>query len=148
MLRKQKPKVEVYTQTDIKLQTSWISKLVQSCLIDELWKGKGFLSIIIMNDEAIRNINHQFLGRDDYTDVISFPYDDGVGDIWGEVYISVDQTKRQALTYRIPFKMELARLAIHGLLHLIGYDDQDDYKEKVMHEKENFYLEKYNRMIL
>lgn len=75
---------------------------------------------MIVDDRAIRELNRQYLGCDRATDVISFP---GDGDLLGEIACSVDTAKRQARSRGVSLIDELRLHAVHGLLHLAGYDD-------------------------
>ena len=76
------------------------------------------------------------------TDVLAFPLDDKDDDVWGEIYISEEQARSQALTYGVPLEEELSRLVIHGLLHLLGFKDGDLHSKKQMTEREDVYLKR------
>lgn len=75
---------------------------------------------MIVDDTKIRELNRQYLGHDRPTDVIAFP---GEGDLLGEIACSVDTAKRQASSRGVSLIDELRLLAVHGFLHLVGYDD-------------------------
>jgi probable rRNA maturation factor len=94
-----------------------------------------------VDDAAIQYLNFRFLKKDCPTDVISFPIGEEVG-LWGEVYVSVDRTREQAKDYGVPPSEELARCVIHGVLHLLGYDDGTARKREEMRGKEEEYLGK------
>ena len=74
---------------------------------------------------ALLEINKQFLGHDYYTDIITFDYCQG-DKLSGELYISIDTVKANAVEYEQEFTTELHRVIIHGILHLIGFDDHSD----------------------
>ncbi len=78
------------------------------------------LSLLLTGDEEIRELNRRFRGKDKSTDVLSFPMDDEL--LLGDIAISMDRVHRQAVDAGITDDMELARLCIHGLLHLLGYE--------------------------
>lgn len=100
--------------------------------------GRAGVNIIFIDDQDIHAMNKKYLGHDYPTDVLSFPLSDEI--IEGEIYISVDTARLQAEEYKVSLTNELKRLAIHGALHLIGYDDADEESRKKMHELENKYI--------
>jgi probable rRNA maturation factor len=79
------------------------------------------ISVALLRDGEIEELNARYLGREGTTDVLSFTLDEGA-DTVGDVYIGVEQAERQARDLGIPIHEELARLAIHGTLHVLGYD--------------------------
>ena len=83
------------------------------------------INIIFCSDPALLEINKQFLGHDYYTDIITFDYCEG-DKLSGELYISIDTVKANAVEYEQEFTTELHRVIIHGILHLIGFDDHSD----------------------
>ena len=100
------------------------------------------ITIILVDDEYIKRLNKDFLSQNDTTDVISFHLDDiqSKDFLEGEVYANLDQIERQALDYSVSFSNELVRIVIHGILHLIGYDDQTLSDKETMTMKEDYYL--------
>lgn len=97
------------------------------------------VSVVLVNDRRIRAMNVEFLDHDYATDVITFPLDDEAVD--GEIYISVETAARQAKEYNVSFKQELLRLVIHGVLHLLGFDDATPELRGRMHQEENRVLQ-------
>jgi rRNA maturation RNase YbeY len=90
---------------------------------------------IFCTDEFLLDINQEFLKHDTYTDIITFDY--GVDDlIEGEIYISVDRLKDNAMAYNVTFDEELLRVMAHGILHLCGYPDKSEEEERIMRIKE------------
>lgn len=101
----------------------------------------GQINIIFCSDEYELDINKKYLSHDYYTDVITFDYCEG-NVLSGDLFISIDSVKDNAKTFGASFKDELDRVIVHGVLHLIGYDDHTEPDQKVMREKENFYLDR------
>lgn len=99
------------------------------------------LSVVFVGSRYIRKMNRQFLNHDYITDVIAFPFDDGMG-IDGEVYINLDRAKTQAREYGVVFLEEVRRLLIHGTLHLLGYSDATARTKARMKKKEDYFLDK------
>jgi rRNA maturation RNase YbeY len=99
----------------------------------------GDINIIFCSDPYILDINLRYLGHDYFTDIITFDYCEGEK-LSGDLFISVDSVRENALFYGTEFDEELHRVIIHGLLHLIGYDDHTDEEKTVMRSKENYYL--------
>jgi len=95
------------------------------------------VNVIFVDDSEIRRLNTQFLGRDRPTDVIAFNLSDSPEHLEGEIYVSVDTAQRQAKDYAVTFWNELCRLAVHGALHLLGFDDATDDQKKRMTAEEN-----------
>ncbi len=108
-------------------------------------KTIGEINIIFCSDEYLLEMNKQYLNHDYYTDVITFDYsDDQI--ISGDIFISVDRVKDNAQTYKQIFATELNRVIVHGILHLIGYKDKTDAEQKIMRQKENYYLQKLSEL--
>ncbi len=91
----------------------------------------GTVAVLVTNDEGIRRMNRDFRGVDRPTDVLSFPSLEGEstpadGDFLGDIALSLERAAAQALEYGHSLKRELSFLAVHGALHLLGYDHADD----------------------
>lgn len=93
------------------------------------------ISLLITDDETIRQYNKEYRNKDRATDVLSFPMEDEI--ILGDIAISFDTAKRQAEEAGINADRETAFLFIHGLLHLLGYDHETSYED----EEEMFALQ-------
>ncbi|MGX7070057.1 rRNA maturation RNase YbeY [Gemella bergeri] len=113
------------------------------------------MSLTFVNKDEIQYINREYRGKDVPTDVISFALNDEVEDeidiigleneinSLGDVIICVDIAKEQALEYNHSFDREIGFLAVHGFLHLLGYDHMNKDDEKEMFEKQEIILEKF-----
>ena len=99
----------------------------------------GDISVIFCSDNYILDINQKYFGHDYFTDIITFDYREG-DRLSGDLFISVDSVRENSIEYGTAFNDELNRVIVHGLLHIIGYDDHTDEDIKVMRSKENYYL--------
>lgn len=106
----------------------------------------GDINIIFCSDPYILDVNIKYLQHDYFTDIITFDYCEGKV-LSGDLFISVDSVRENSLFYGTEFSDELHRVIVHGLLHLIGYDDHTDEDIKVMRQKENYYLHVRNSLI-
>jgi probable rRNA maturation factor len=112
-------------------------------LISKEKKGLADLSYIFCTDKNLLKINRNHLGHDFYTDVITFDLSSSSNEILADVYISAERVKANSKTLNRPFKEELHRVMLHGLLHLCGYNDKTQVQKQVMRAKEDFYLDLY-----
>ena len=122
----------------ISLLNNWISDVCvdESSQLTEV-------SIIFCSDDYLLAMNIEHLNHDYYTDVITFDYSEE-NSIAGDLFISVDRVKENALNFNVDFKHELFRVIIHGVLHLLGYKDKSEDDILLMRSKENFYLNLIN----
>jgi len=100
------------------------------------------ISFNFCNDKELLKVNQEFLSHDNLTDIITFDYSDSSG-IIGEILISTERVKDNALDFDQPFDVELRRIMVHGILHLCGYKDKSDDEKILMTKKEDFYLSRY-----
>jgi rRNA maturation RNase YbeY len=106
----------------------------------------GDINIILTSDSYLLKINKEYLKHNYYTDIITFNYCEG-NIINGDIYISVDTVQNNSELFNVSFIDELHRVVIHGILHLIGFDDKNEDQKKVMREKENEYLERVKNLL-
>lgn len=109
-------------------------------------KKMGDISIIFCSDNYLLDINMKYLGHDYFTDIITFDYCTDAT-LSGDLFISIDTVRDNAAFYGAEFETELRRVIVHGLLHLIGYDDHTPEQQKVMRTKEDYYLGLRNNVI-
>ncbi|MBI3315759.1 MAG: rRNA maturation RNase YbeY [Candidatus Omnitrophica bacterium] len=117
----------------------WARAVVLRTLVLEKVRGRH-LGVWFTDDREIRRVNRRFLKHDAATDVIAFPY--GEGRLFGEVVVSVDTASRAASRLRVGFKEELARYLVHGVLHLLGYDDIEPRARRRMIRRQEDILKK------
>ena len=143
-------KIEIFntTEEDIK-ELETVEKVLYSAMDKEGLKDTSF-NLIIVDNEYIHNLNKEYRGIDRETDVITFALEDEdtlvIGDnerILGDIYISIDRARSQAVDYGHSFLRELSFLAVHGFYHLLGYDHQTKEDEEVMFKKQEEVLESY-----
>jgi len=99
----------------------------------------GNINIIFCSDNYILDINQQYLQHDYFTDIITFDYCEG-DKLSGDLFISIDSVRENSIEYGTEFIDELNRVIVHGVLHLIGYDDHSEKDIAMMRKKENYYL--------
>jgi len=95
----------------------------------------GEVSVLLADDSEVRDLNRQFRRMDEPTDVLTFPSDNPM--LLGDIAISVPYAERQANSRGVSLKQEIGFLAIHGGLHLLGFDDDSEDDRKVMVEEMN-----------
>jgi rRNA maturation RNase YbeY len=98
------------------------------------------LSLVFTDDDYLLEVNKQYLNHDYFTDVITFDYSD-FPEVSGDVMISLDRVKDNALSMNLSYELEFYRVVFHGMLHLCGYKDKNKEDVVVMREKEDFYIQ-------
>ena len=120
-----------YSLSNEKLHSDWIINVVLS---ENFHVGNVVFAFF--DDQEVKKLNKKFLNKNYYTDVISF---DESRDrlINGNIAISVDRVKENAINFKCTFPDEMRRVMVHGLLHFMGYNDQNEESIKIMKKKEN-----------
>lgn len=142
--------IEVFNEVDVDLsqELDELKELLKNVCNDEKLDN-GEFNVIIVSEEKIQELNKNYRGLDKVTDVISFALEDeksfNIEDyrMLGDIYICLNRAREQAEEYGHSFKRELSFLAIHGLLHLLGYDHMNEDDEKVMFGKQEEVLKRY-----
>ena len=136
-------KFNIYNETTYNLEKE--EKVIKSILkymIRHEKLKKIYFNVIIVDNPYIHKINKEYRNTDRETDVISFALEDEKSEnfsnirILGDIYISIDKAKEQANLYNHSLERELSFLAVHGLLHLLGYDHMNKEDEKIMFTKQ------------
>lgn len=108
--------------------------------------GKKTINIVYCADKLIGDLNRRFLKKNRATDVLAFELNDNENKgFLGEVYVNLQQARRQAADNNIIYKEEVGRLTIHGVLHLLGYDDLKDTSRLKMWNRQESYLEEWKK---
>ena len=123
-------------ETDFKLVKSkafshWLSKVIES---ED--KKEGEINYVFCDDTYLLEINRKYLNHDTLTDIISFDYSVGK-ELHGDVYISVERVRENALDFNVLFEEELKRVMVHGILHYCGYKDKLKDQKTLMRSKED-----------
>ncbi len=122
---------EIDFQLDSETQYSqWISTVINS-----EQKKEGEINYIFCDDDYLLEINQQYLNHDTLTDIISFDYSIG-NELHGDIFISVERVRENAIEFEVSFGEELRRVLVHGVLHYCGYKDKSDEDELIMRQKE------------
>lgn len=115
-----------------------IKNWLKSTIVNEK-KKIGDINYIFCSKEYLKKMNNDYLSKDYETDVISFDFSKD-NKISGDIYISNETVKKNSIIFNIGFNNELKRVMVHGLLHLLNYNDKSEQELKIMREKENFYI--------
>jgi len=147
--------VEINNLTTVSIDTEFLEKIVQGILKEEVGREKQ-VSLAFVGPGRMKQINKRYRKKNRVTDVLSFPeskldFDNfsikgflKEKDSIGEIVICLKEIKKNAKRYKVDFKAELARVLIHGVLHLLGYDHEKSEEEaKKMQKKEEYYLSKF-----
>lgn len=116
------------------LNNKWLKMVAESEI-----RRIGDINIIFCSDNYILDVNMKYLQHDYFTDIITFDYCEK-NRLNGDLFISVDSVRENALFYGTEFFDELNRVIVHGILHLVGYDDHSEEDIAVMRSKEDYYL--------
>lgn len=126
--------VDVSLKLEIEQIEIWLKSTAES-------EGKvfGVVTLVFGTDDWLLEKNKEFLNHDYYTDIITFDYSEDTL-ISGDLLISIDRVEENAKVHNVSRETELMRVIIHGVLHLIGYNDKTTEESKIMRKKEDYYL--------
>lgn len=130
-----------------KLKRKQVLKAWLNHVISNEGKRAGELNYIFTSDKNILRINRQYLNHDYFTDIITFNYNQDLV-MNGDIFISAETVAVNASSYSVSFDIELRRVMVHGILHLIGYDDATSELKTEMKGKEDFYLDEFDGKFL
>ncbi|MFV5687349.1 rRNA maturation RNase YbeY [Flavobacterium sp. ZT3R25] len=123
-------------ETDFTLDKEEAIALWLSNVIASENKKEGEINYIFCDDEYLHKINLEYLNHDTLTDIISFDYTMG-NELSGDVFVSIERVKDNAVDFNVPFEDELKRVLVHGVLHYCGYKDKGEADEFLMRSKED-----------
>ena len=128
-------KLNGFVLPDPPLFKTWLKEVIKT-------EGKktGNIYYAFLSDEQLLEINKNYLQHNFYTDIITFPLSNSNEIISGDIFISIDRVKENAVQNKVDFENELKRVMVHGVLHLLGYDDHSDEEKKIMRSKEDYYI--------
>ena len=127
-------------KTEVK-EKERIKKWIEETINSEGKKGET-INIVLTSNENIRSLNRKYLKRNYRTDIITFNYNrDNI--ISGDLFLNPDTIRKNAGKFKKNFSEEILRVIIHGVLHLIGYNDENNKEKLVMREKEDFFLDRF-----
>ncbi len=130
--------IQFISQTDFKIKNKNIlKKWIKSVIISNN-KKVGDISFLFLSDNQLLDINKKYLSHDYFTDVITFDYTEN-DLISGDIFISVDRVKDNAKSFEVSFQDELLRVMVHGVLHLLDFDDKTDEQKILVRSLEDKY---------
>lgn len=125
-----------YNFKDKLVRKDWLKEVIK-----DAGKKIGEINYIIVSDEYLLQMNQQYLKHDTYTDIITFDYCED-NKISGDMYISIDRVRENAINFNVTEEHELNRVLVHGLLHLLGQKDKTKSDALEMRRKEELWLSK------
>ena len=115
--------------------------------IKKTTKKTAALQYVFVSDDALLQMNQQFLQHDTFTDIITFDLSESPDKIIGEIYISIDRVTENANKFSTAYTAELHRVIFHGALHLCGYKDKTKADKETMRTMEDKWLKAYLQVV-
>ena len=128
--------LEGFDLTNPDILKSWLREIIQK----KHHKSEGEIRYVFADDLYLHSINRNFLKHDTFTDIITFNSSVEKDVISGEIYISVDRVNENALIHHQDSERELARVMVHGILHLVGFKDKTSEEKALMRTQEDYCL--------
>ncbi|MBI5809456.1 MAG: rRNA maturation RNase YbeY [Ignavibacteriales bacterium] len=137
--------IKIFSEKGIRVDKKKIDLLVQK-LMKELQFSIDSLEFNFVGTKTITEINNKYLNHSGSTDIITFNYSDERFRFDGEIFISVPDAYENAKKYKVTIDNEIERLIIHGVLHLLGYDDLTPAKKRTMKKYENKFVKQFEKI--
>ncbi len=129
-------------QSRAKIDEATLTDAISKVLSESRFESAE-ISLAIVDDQEMHTLNREFLDHDYPTDVLSFPFSTDKDFLAGEIVVSVDTAERESKSHGLAPDQELLLYVVHGMLHLVGYDDKDQDARMVMRSKEKYFMEKF-----
>jgi rRNA maturation RNase YbeY len=131
-----------HDHASLSLDEDVLERLIRS-VVEAEGASLVYVSVVLSNHETVRRLNQSYLDHDYNTDVLSFSLreDDEAAEVEGEVYIDLDTAAERHEEFNTSFEREAYRYVVHGVLHLLGYDDATEEGQETMRAKEDQYLD-------
>lgn len=136
--------IKIFTEKGIRVNKSKIESLIDK-LKNDLEFSVDNIELNFVNSETIINLNKKFLKHEGSTDIITFNYSEEKFRFDAEIFISIPDAIENAKKFKVQNDNEVGRLIVHGLLHLLGYDDTTPSKKRTMKKHENIYVKKFDK---
>jgi rRNA maturation RNase YbeY len=132
--------------TEVEIKFGLTNKLkvrgwIKDIILSEM-KTIGGITYVFCNDNYLVEMNVKYLNHNTLTDIITFDYSES-NKISGDIFISIERVRENAIIFNTSFNAEIGRVMAHGVLHLLGYKDKSGEDKKVMRSKEDLYLSMY-----
>jgi probable rRNA maturation factor len=131
------------TQQRLRVGIPGLKRLIRQVLKKEGAAEQGEIALRVADDRQIQRVNKTYLGKDRPTDVISFNLSEGDKELRADIIVSADTALANSRKYRLSPARELYLYVIHGLLHVLGYDDTTEAQRRKMHKRELQLLRKF-----
>lgn len=138
-----------FNYADVKPLSIRKKKLIKETVIDIFLNEEKTIhniNYIFCSDNYLLEINKEYLHHNHYTDIITFNLSEGKA-VTGEIYISIERVKENAVIHSFSFTNELLRVIFHGALHLCGYNDKKKSEITIMRKKEDYYLQLFEEKL-
>ena len=131
--------------SELSLQLALVKRVLRQLLEEE--NAAGSISVAVVGDSEITELNERYLGRKQPTDVLAFPYENRENYIEGEVVVNADQAAREAAERRHSTEDELILYVVHGALHLLGYRECKEKERQMMRQRQHDLLRAFGREV-